>query len=201
MPADSVGAQLLYEQVYCARGNLENRIKEQQLWLFVDRTSTATMPASQRRLYFSTFAGALMTLLRRFDLSGTALTRATANTIHMRILKIGARITVNRCQIRIAFASVYPLQSLFAHVLAGLRPPAPPDRPPTAGSDALTKGAADGLCPASDQPPARAESGPGDPSPAADSGLQDLRSVIPDPTAGRIGAQPRSVSSGAAPFV
>ncbi len=126
LPADAVGAQPLYEKVYCARGDMENRIKEHQLWLFADRTSTAKMRANQLRLYFSTFAGMLMTLLRRFGLSGTALARATADTIRTRLFKISTRITVSRRRIRIAFASVYPLQSLFAHVLAALR--APPAR-------------------------------------------------------------------------
>ena len=126
LPADQVGAQALYEAVYCGRGDMENRIKEAQLWLFADRTSTATMRANQLRLTFATFASVLMTLLRRVGLSGTALARAQADTIRTRLLKIGARITVSRRRIRIAFASVYPLQELFAHVLAALR--APPAR-------------------------------------------------------------------------
>jgi len=123
LPADQVGAQALYERVYCGRGEMENRIKEAQLWLFADRTSTATMRANQLRLTFATFAGVLMTLLRRVGLPGTALARAQADTIRTRLLKIGARITVSRRRIRIAFASVYPLQELFAHVLAALRAP------------------------------------------------------------------------------
>ena len=126
LPADQVGAQALYEAVYCGRGDMENRIKEAQLWLFADRTSTATMRANQLRLTFATFASVLMTLLRRVGLAGTALARAQADTIRTRLLKIGARITVSRRRIRIAFASVYPLQELFAHVLAALR--APPAR-------------------------------------------------------------------------
>ena len=84
------------------------------------------MRANQLRLTFSTFAGVLMTLLRQAGLQGTALARAQAGTIRTRLLKIGARITVSRRRIRIAFASVYPLQELFAHVLAALR--APPAR-------------------------------------------------------------------------
>ncbi|MXW36386.1 MAG: IS1380 family transposase, partial [Chloroflexi bacterium] len=126
LPADQVGAQALYEAVYCGRGEMENRIKEAQLWLFADRTSTATMRANQLRLTFATFAGVLMTLLRQAGLQGTALARAQADTIRTRLLKIGARITVSRRRIRIAFASAYPLQQLFAHVLAALR--APPAR-------------------------------------------------------------------------
>lgn len=123
LPADQVGAQALYEQVYCARGEMENRIKEAQLWLFADRTSTATMRANQLRLTFATFAGVPITLLRQIGLPGTAPARAQADTIRTRLLKIGARITVSRRRIRIAFASVHPLQQLFAHVLAALRAP------------------------------------------------------------------------------
>ena len=123
LPARTLGAQALYEDLYCARGDMENRIKEQQLWLFADRTSTATMRANQLRLYLATFAGVLMTLLRQAGLQGTALARARADTIRARLLKVGARITVSRRRVRIAFASVYPLQRLFAHVLAALRAP------------------------------------------------------------------------------
>ncbi len=126
LPADQVGAQALYEAVYCGRGDMENRIKEAQLWLFADRTSSHTMRANQLRLTFATFAGVLITLLRRAGLAGTALARAQADTIRTRLLKISARITVSRRRICIAFASVYPLQRLFAHVLAALR--APPTR-------------------------------------------------------------------------
>ena len=157
LPPDQVGAQALYEAVYCGRGEMENRIKEAQLWLFADQTSTATMRANQLRLTFAIFAGVLITLLRRVGLQGTTLARAQADTIRTRILKIGARITVSRRRIRIAFASVYPLQQLFAHVLAALR--APPARasprltPPIAGSHALTRSADGDGCPASGRPP------------------------------------------------
>ena len=84
------------------------------------------MRANQLRLTFATFAGVLITLLRRVGLQGTALASAQAGTIRTRLFKIGARITVSRRRIRIALASVYPLQELFAHVLAALR--APPAR-------------------------------------------------------------------------
>ena len=105
---------------------MENRIKEQQLWLFADRTSSATMRANQLRLTFSAFAGALFTLLRQVGLQGTPLARARADTIRARLLKVAARITVTVRRIRVAFPSGYPLQELFAHVLAALR--APPAR-------------------------------------------------------------------------
>ena len=123
IPRRTLGAQALYEDLYCARGDMENRIKEQQLWRFADRTSSATMRANQLRLTFSAFAGALLTLLRQVGLQGTALARARADTIRARLLKVAARITVTVRRIRVAFPSVYPLQELFAHVLAALRAP------------------------------------------------------------------------------
>ena len=104
------------------------------------------MRINQQRLYLATFTGVLMTLLRQAGLQGTALARAQADTIHTRLLKVGARIIVSRCRARIAFASVYLLQRLFAHVLAALRAP-PADRPPVAPTDALTGSAAAGFAP------------------------------------------------------
>ena len=84
------------------------------------------MRANQLRLTFATFAGVRITLLRQAGLQGTELARVQAGTIRTRLLKIGARIAVSRRWICIAFASVYPLQQFFAHVLAALRaPPAP----------------------------------------------------------------------------
>ena len=149
--ADQVGAQALNERVYCGRGDMENKIKRQQLWLFAERTSTATMRANRLRLTFSTFAGVLMTLLRQVGLHGTALVRAQADTILTQLLKICARIAVSRRRVRIA--SVYPLQQLFAHVLAALRaPPASPETP-NRRTGALTRSAGGGICPASGRPP------------------------------------------------
>ena len=81
----TIAKQALYEELYCARGDMENRIKEQQLWLFADRTSAATMRANQLRLYFSAFAGILMTILRRAGLKGTALAAARFDTIRSRL--------------------------------------------------------------------------------------------------------------------
>ena len=77
----TIAKQALYEELYCARGDMENRIKEQQLWLFADRTSAATMRANQLRVYFSAFAGILMTILRRVGLNGTELAKARFDTI------------------------------------------------------------------------------------------------------------------------
>jgi Transposase DDE domain group 1 len=87
-------ASRLYEELYCARGEMENRIKEAQLDLFADRLSTATFRASQLRLWLSSAAYVLMHALRRLGLIGTTLPRACANTIRLRLLKIGAVVTV-----------------------------------------------------------------------------------------------------------
>ena len=100
---------------------MENRIKEQQLWLFADRTSTATMRANQLRLYFSAFAGVLLTILRRAGLQGTELANARFDTIRARLIKLAGRITVTVRRVRIALSSVYPLQDLFAQALTALR--------------------------------------------------------------------------------
>ena len=128
IPDRTLGAQALYEDLYCARGDMENRIREQQLRRFADRTSSATMRANQLRLTFSAFAGALFTgSCAQVGLQGTAPRRAPApDTIRARLLKVAARITVTVRKVWIAFPSGYPLQELFAHVLAALR--APPAR-------------------------------------------------------------------------
>ena len=84
--AERMAARALYEEVYCARGDMENRIKEQQLALFADRTSAQTMRANQLRLYFASFAYALLELLRRWGLSGTRLARAQCGTIRLKLL-------------------------------------------------------------------------------------------------------------------
>ena len=88
-------AQALYERTYCARGDMENRIKEQQLALFADRTSTATMRANQLRLYFSSLAYCLLQTLRRLALQGTALAHAQCQTIRLKLLKLGAQVTLD----------------------------------------------------------------------------------------------------------
>jgi Transposase DDE domain group 1 len=119
-----IDAKTLYQQVYCARGEMENRIKEQQLDLFADRTSTATMAANQLRLWFSSFAYVLMAARRRIGLSRTEFETATCGTIRLKLLKIGARVTVSVRRIRIAMASACPHQAAFA--LAHARSRAPP---------------------------------------------------------------------------
>ena len=88
---ERLGARALYEDFYCARGDMENRIKEQQLDLFADRTSAATMRANQLRLYLSSAAYMLMHALRRLGLKQTPLARAQCQTIRLKLLKIGAQ--------------------------------------------------------------------------------------------------------------
>jgi hypothetical protein len=121
--ATAVDGETLYEQVYCARGEMENRIKECQLDLFADRTSTRTMAANQLRLWFSSFAYVLLSALRRIGLPGTELAQATCGTLRLKLLKLGARVTVSVRRIKIAIASAYPHQSDFALAHAWLRAP------------------------------------------------------------------------------
>ncbi|MGB8434910.1 MAG: transposase, partial [Burkholderiales bacterium] len=119
----AIDAKALYERVYCARGEMENRIKEQQLDLFADRTSTATMAANQLRLWFSSFAYVLMAALRRLGLQHTEMEAATCGTIRLKLLKIGARVTVSVRRIKIAMASACPYQAAFVLAHARLRAP------------------------------------------------------------------------------
>ena len=100
---------------------MENRIKEQQLDLFADRTSAATMRSNQLRLYFSSFAYVLLEHLRRVGLRGTELARAQCGTIRLKLLKIGALVSVSVRRIRFRMASGYPHAELFRQVLANLR--------------------------------------------------------------------------------
>jgi hypothetical protein len=111
----------LYETLYCARGEMENRIKEQQLELFADRTSTGKMASNQLRLYFSTFAYQLMEGLRRLGLTGTRMARAQCGTIRLRLLKIGALIRISVRRVVIAFTSGCPDADLFARAWEALR--------------------------------------------------------------------------------
>jgi hypothetical protein len=112
--------QKLYQELYCARGDMENRIKEQFV-LFADRVSASTMRANQLRLYFSAIAYSLMSGLRRWGLQATALAAAQVGTIRLRLLKIGALVRVTVRKVWIRMASSYPYQALFAQVLRQLR--------------------------------------------------------------------------------
>ena len=123
----TAGAQRLYEELYCIRGEMENRIKEQQLGLFADRTSTATLRANQLRLYLSSFAYLLMHGLRRLGLAGTRWARAQCSTIRTRILKLAAVVRISARRVWLAFAAGYPDQAAFAAVLQRLRDGPAPD--------------------------------------------------------------------------
>ena len=120
LAAEQIDARTLYEDLYCARGEMENRIKEQQLMLFADRTSAATMRANQLRLYFSSVAYLLLHALRRLALVGTALAHAQCQTIRLTLLKIGARIRITVRHVWLALASGCPHATLFARVHATL---------------------------------------------------------------------------------
>jgi hypothetical protein len=106
--------QPLYEELYCARGDMENRIKECQLDLFADRTSAATMRANQLRLWFASMAYVLLCALRRLALQPTQFAKATCGTIRLKLLKIGALVRTSVRRITFAMASGYPYQRDFA---------------------------------------------------------------------------------------
>ena len=106
-------ARELYEELYCARGEMENRIKEAQLDLFADRLSSATFRANQLRLWLASAAYVLMHALRRIGLKNTALARACANTIRLRLLKIGAIVTISVRRVKLAMSSACPNQVEF----------------------------------------------------------------------------------------
>lgn len=110
----------LYEDLYCARGDMENRIKEQFV-LFADRVSASTMRANQLRIYLSVIAYSLMSGLRRLGLHATALATAQVGTIRLRLLKIGALIRVTVRKVWVRMASSYPYQALFSQILQQLR--------------------------------------------------------------------------------
>ena len=122
---EAVAGRQLYEELYCARGEMENRIKEQQLDLFADRTSTATMRANQLRMYFSVFAGTLLLIMRRYGLAGSPLARAQSGPIRSRILKVAVAVRVTARKVRLRFCSTYPHRELFesiARLLTDRRP-------------------------------------------------------------------------------
>ena len=121
LPAHKAAARRLYEKLYCARGDMENRIKEQQLDLFADRTSAHTMRANQLRLYFSSFAYVLMHALRRLGTEGTQFVRAQCSTLRLKLLKVGARIKITARRVWLSFSQAYPYAKAFTQVLANLQ--------------------------------------------------------------------------------
>ncbi len=120
LPPERWPARALYEQLYCARGDMENRIKE-QMSLFAERVSTATMRANQLRLYLSAAAYVLVQGLRRLALAGTEFANAQVNTIRLKILKIAASVRLSARKLWIALASSYPYQPLFETLYQRLR--------------------------------------------------------------------------------
>jgi hypothetical protein len=114
LSAEEAPQQRLYEEIYCARGDMENRIKECQLDLFADRTSAATMRANQLRLWFASMAYALICALRRIALQQTQFAKATCGTIRLKLLKIGALVRTSFRRVKFAMASSCPYQRDFA---------------------------------------------------------------------------------------
>jgi hypothetical protein len=118
LPSTQWTAQAVYEERYCARGDRENRIKEQQLDLCADRTSTTKLWSNQMRLYFSSFAYLLLQTLRRLGLRGTEMAHAQCGTIRLHLRKIGALLTLGVRRMQVALASGYPFATLFQQVYA-----------------------------------------------------------------------------------
>jgi hypothetical protein len=110
----------LYEKLYCARGEMENRIKE-QLCLFAHRLSTATMRANQLRLYFSALAYTLLEALRRLALQGTEWAQVQVDTLRLRLLKIAAQVQISARRVWLRYSGAYPWKTIFAHAWTALR--------------------------------------------------------------------------------
>jgi len=124
--AGQMEARRLYEEFYCARGDMENRIKEQQLALFADRTSTHWMRSNQIRLYFSSIAYCLLQALRRLGLAGTEMAHAQCQTIRLRLLKVGAQLRLTVRKIWVSLSAGYAWARLFAEVHRNLERLPPP---------------------------------------------------------------------------
>jgi hypothetical protein len=129
LATEAYDARTLYEQEYCARGEMENRIKEQQLYLFADRTSAATMRANQLRLWLSGVAYTLLQALRQLGLADTELAHARCDTIRLKLLKIGAQVRVTVRRVWLSLAESYPYQRVFATVYETLLAWHPPPLP------------------------------------------------------------------------
>ena len=121
LPRRQAAAKRLYEKLYCARGDMENRIKEQQLDLFADRTSAHEMRANQLRLYFSSFAYVLLHGLRRLGAHGTELARAQCGTLRLKLLKVAVRVQITARRVWLSFPRAHPYADVLAAVLANLR--------------------------------------------------------------------------------
>ena len=120
LSAEQWASQDLYEKFYCARGEMENRIKE-QMCLFADRLSTDEMKGNQLRLYFSALAYTLIEALRRLALKGTAWAEAQVDTIRLKLLKIGAVVRLSVRRVLLQLSSAYPWKDLYTHAFNALR--------------------------------------------------------------------------------
>jgi hypothetical protein len=120
LPAEQDDARMLYEDEYCARGNMENRIKEQQLCLFADRTSCQSLRANQLRLALSTVAYVIVRALRAEGLTGTPLANAQVDTIRLKLFKIGAVMRVSVRRVWLALSQSYPWQAIFTQAYQNL---------------------------------------------------------------------------------
>jgi hypothetical protein len=125
LAAEAWEARALYEQLYCARGEMENRNKE-QLSLFRDRMSTEALRANHLRLYFFSLAYVLLHALRRLVLAGTEWARAQVATLRLRLLKIAAEVRVSARHVWLRYSRAYPWKTIFAHAWAALRGDQPP---------------------------------------------------------------------------
>jgi len=121
LSADECDAATLYEQRYCARGEMENRIKEQQLFLFANRTSCGTMRANQLRLWMSALAYVLLNAIRQYGLKDTELQEAQCDTIRLKLLKIGARVRISVRRVWLSLSAAYPWKQLLLQVLRNLQ--------------------------------------------------------------------------------
>jgi hypothetical protein len=134
LTAEAFAGQALYEQEYCGRGDMENRIKEQQLMLFADRVSCRTMRANQVRLCLATVAYVLLRALREYGLAQTELAQAQCDTIRVKLLKLGAVIRVSVRRVAVSLSEAYPLRELFVRVWEKLSALAVPGQPAVVGS-------------------------------------------------------------------
>jgi Transposase DDE domain group 1 len=135
---EEFAAAVLYEQEYCGRGDMENRIKEQQRMLFAGRVSCATMRANQVRLCLATVAYVVLRALRQFGLAQTELAQAQAETIRVKLLRLGAVVRVTVRKVWLSLSESYPLRQVFADAVSALRQLA--ERPPAGSSGVAETG-------------------------------------------------------------
>lgn len=121
LKSEAVAAAPLYEEKYCARGDMENRIKEKKLFLFANRVSCSTMRANQIRMCLSTVAYMVMRALREYGLQGSEMAQAQCDTIRVKLLKIGGVITTSVRRVVLALSEAYPFRALFHHAWRRLR--------------------------------------------------------------------------------